>query len=1117
MASYPPVDLPPGLLTGHYALDGQLYTAHSATPSLVLNPRVPEQAPPVDSSTTKIPKFREMRYITPRYCYLMFVPIRNPWRTRVLNCLDYAKHKLPIVFTEGEGWHLALDLADRWLDLEVSLRELGRALFLAAPYQYIPWAASSFFFPSRFKFIAKFRTEQAARFAAWLSIENFLPLVGYVVMGVWMMQWREDEEGQSAQDWRTVAADRANVDRTFLDYVENELCDWREQRVGGLYQMRIGDPHHLLSGERMVVEDDRRTHTELETILMQLMMVTFPIPIVLSWGPLPPQFSPLDVPQPFHAYIPAAEELCDLAKDTGRLNFSRWDVCRDGSWVRNPYVPPSPLPIAASPPFPAEPAFSPRPDDTRATQGSAPFPSLPRHSQQRTNESIEAFFARRRKGDKTLLAAETPKARQSRKSRTAHAKQGGILPKKTGVFVWENEGGHYIRHRQDRAIVDEIWRDFTPSQRRYDPFRNEWDLCTLFENGEPVFGDAYATARGKDSDDDDDDYDEAMTIDHDDAMTIDHDDAMTIDHPTFPPNVDWNAMASLAAQGGTQTELPGSAPQSEEVVDDYLSEVDDVPNLTESEIPVRDPRQSSRSLVTTLFAKYGADRRTDTVYEPVGSNLLDALRQRYGFVLPSSPDTFVARETYQPLKNASRLTHIAGLPDDEASWASVPGLANVMKIFFGQCIKARYVNDIDKTLLDFHIHGPPSTIWDIRREHLTSMLDPMNSSYYYVLRKKGAGLGESAILFPSATDVLEVIRRGLGDMGDIIKFLLGRGMKFWFAQISADIMPAGKTTPHRRRRNAGSGIGFRSQSHTFNVEDHNAYLVQLDAQLLHINRAAIALQYGGVIARLARPEVSDDQFVANITDIDHYDVGDCLWDQTSKHSYWHLCLSDPEIELLCGVYDRATDQPNKNIKNTEDGQTAQVSFWPRPHSWARGNLEGAWWTPQCETWFQKRMSQLTSGGEFPSMPNGSQWRNNLKFSKEVGDIWKGYEEVATGIMKKIISNPTLAACVPFTNETIRVAQKCKMQNAWILSSKRKYSLMELARTEPQGRLVAKIRKVIINALMSRLYDTPLPTKSFDANGNRGESHEKDGLKVKALKCHFFRLGGKMHHLLIVRA
>ncbi|KAJ7769614.1 hypothetical protein DFH07DRAFT_702815, partial [Mycena maculata] len=96
-------------------------------------------------------------------------------------------------------------------------------------------------------------------------------------------------------------------------------------------------------------------------------------------------------------------------------------------------------------------------------------------------------------------------------------------------------------------------------------------------------------------------------------------------------------------------------------------------------------------------------------------------------------------------------------------------------------------------------------------------------------------------------------------------------------------------------------LGIRPEYYVFDVHDYNAYIATCNLRLLHTPRARIALQYGGVIARLTRPEVSDDDFFNESTE-DIYADGDCLWDEKSKFAYWHEKLSDREIDLLCGVY-----------------------------------------------------------------------------------------------------------------------------------------------------------------------------------------------------------------------
>ncbi|KAJ7489730.1 hypothetical protein B0H11DRAFT_1720097 [Mycena galericulata] len=211
---------------------------------------------------------------------------------------------------------------------------------------------------------------------------------------------------------------------------------------------------------------------------------------------------------------------------------------------------------------------------------------------------------------------------------------------------------------------------------------------------------------------------------------------------------------------------------------------------------------------------------------------------------------------------------------------------------------ARTINDIDRMLLDCHQprrFDRKLSPFEIGREYLKSMRNPSQQAYYYVLRRKGSGIGSEVLLIPRATDLVEVLRQQWGpDIRDVVAHLLARGIRFWLAHISAEIMPQSETpTP--------SGLGFRPHEYKFDEHDYHAYTTQRDLQLLHTPRGRIALQYGGVMARLARSEVSDDDFFRGFSE-DMYDVGDCLWDGTSQHAYWHDALSDREIDLLCGVY-----------------------------------------------------------------------------------------------------------------------------------------------------------------------------------------------------------------------
>ncbi|KAJ7442688.1 hypothetical protein FB451DRAFT_1414124 [Mycena latifolia] len=227
-----PCVLPEGPLYGHYSDKGQLYTVHSGSPHIVLNTPSPEEARAIDSSTM-IPLFRQPRYLSPHYPYLLFIPKNYAWRDELFKTFSHPRHKLPIV-SDREHFYLHPDIAGNWLELENCLRALGKEMLELAPQGWLPRIVYRFFFPARFKFLQKFRSEKTARFAAWHSIDNFLPLLGYVSMGIWCMQCWESAElarGADPPDWRFMVTDRTKVHPTFLDYVEKSVVgNWNEER-----------------------------------------------------------------------------------------------------------------------------------------------------------------------------------------------------------------------------------------------------------------------------------------------------------------------------------------------------------------------------------------------------------------------------------------------------------------------------------------------------------------------------------------------------------------------------------------------------------------------------------------------------------------------------------------------------------------------------------------------------------------------------------------------------------------------------------------------------------------------------------------------------------------------
>ncbi|KAJ7765144.1 hypothetical protein B0H14DRAFT_3510234 [Mycena olivaceomarginata] len=667
----------------------------------------------------------------------------------------------------------------------------------------------------------------------------------------------------------------------------------------------------------------------------------------------------LDVPEPFQDIVPGPRVLKSLyvpyADDPGAgklflqdsLRFSKWAVDTETcEWYQDPFAPlasTAPPPSALKPTSAAPIARHDKPSAPAVL--AAPFPPLPLNSQQKKGKTIQVFFIRRSKGNRDKMTRRAPPTGSDAHRVQNMHKKGGV-PSKATVFLWEKVDGHYIRQPQLRGEFADLWEEYPGPQRRFDPFHNQWDLCELFASNDPVFGEGFAQAPDSDNE-----------IDPADA--------------TFPQNID---MASRLAPMDTSMDVdmheehPRNAVQEQEHNNFAHPSRIRVPiqrlYITESELPEGDLATASKNCVSLIFLKFGmAPRTEEPEYELVAADLLDALYKRFGFTMPPSPDRFDVRDPPEEWLEPKHLANVIGMTDITNQLASDKALQNILCTFFGQCLKARTVNDIDKALLDYHQPQRPMgapTGFTINQEYLTSMRNPAERMYYYVLAEDGSGIGSGSSCFH-----------------------MHRSPRGPPLQIMPESTPAPEgLRPKGFKADTASGLGFRPTDTNLTTRLQGVhYSVRFPAPAHSCGR--IALQYGGVVARLARSEVSDDNFFRGF-DNEIYDV-------------------DHEIDLLCGVYHIGTGQKKgKGQEKADTDQASIVSWWPKPNAWARGNLDGSWWTPQCENkFFAKRLGHLANGVFL--LPRQSQWRSNLKFRKEVKKCWDGVEIVSDSIVQGLVA------------------------------------------------------------------------------------------------------------------
>ncbi|KAJ6472993.1 hypothetical protein C8R45DRAFT_1103592 [Mycena sanguinolenta] len=622
-------------LTGHYRGGQNLFSVCEGWRSVVLDTPNPQEAP-CSEPLERNPDFRKPTYMTPRMPYHVFIPKYNPWHGPLLGALDYTFESLPIA-QFGDSWSLDRDVVQEWRDFEDCLRSVGRELpwFSSKPF---PQRIEPWFIAGRYHYSLYYRTEKEARSAAWRCRKKFLPLLGYASMGLWFMAHEEGDEAEEALGitsgskrkaenvselksvkrnkmerrpeqpqtkqlpWRQALGAKLNILPSWIDALEMSVAnDWQIPRVGALIDLRAGDA--LRSAER----------TGLEWLIYSILKSGAPIPLYFIWGPIPRTIS-ISYAAPKYiqhlSLVPDSRQIDELVKLPGDVAFSPLTLNEGGFQpVRSPaaFV----YPRAASKALhdrgfqPARFSAGPVPPHAAAeadffTGEDIPldlplddhedtlleFPPVHPTSGQRRGERMEDYFVRREQGNARKLAKETPQDKAAHMQRADNAKRGRAPGKKGArVYLWtkeETDNGFYIRRPGGRNSYESLFDDYPPSQRRYDSFQDEWDLCSAFgDDGEDGPSD-----HDNDFGDDDDDYYGYLEANTDTPVVNDVNDAL----------------------------------------------------------PLVDVRPASERALQRIYLDFGPDSGEGAqdgrpIYQPIAGDLTTALYKRFGFLMGQSQRT----------------------------------------------------------------------------------------------------------------------------------------------------------------------------------------------------------------------------------------------------------------------------------------------------------------------------------------------------------------------------------------------------------------------------------------------------------------------------------------------
>ncbi|KAK7012289.1 hypothetical protein R3P38DRAFT_2790940 [Favolaschia claudopus] len=503
-----PVD---GSVNGSVRCNNEIYMVYAGDAEFVRSVLVYGREPPPVRVETVSTDFRS-QFVDPSAAYTMFIPRYNIFQGPLLGRLGYEYHTVPVIsYGEGEGWGLHLDTIDEWRTLELNMCAVAGAMNRRCRSErprIIPYPA-----PYRFGFEKKRYTEATARRVAMKSIEGFLPLIGQLSLFFFLFARSEDLSGSN---WRSDVISEAKVHPAWFDELDRAVTDWTIPRVGGVVDLRAPKTPH----------SEHTPRTQLDFLLGSIITSEIPLPLYIRFGEInvDPRESrphnPLPLTLEALPFFPDNEEIQYLKQIPGVIAFSEWEVTNDlcvnypgddkvktlrsrreiapfvmGSSIKHTFEPSR----APSRPPTFEPVPPPVVDTTVSAASSSTWFAVEKYSGQHAGEDMSAFFARRQAANAARLKTENAKQKASRLQKEAHAAKGDVPGNKGAkVFVWELVDGHRIRQAAGRRNYADYWEEYSPSQRIYDSFRDEWDLCE-------TFGESPKLESGYDDDDDEED------------------------------------------------------------------------------------------------------------------------------------------------------------------------------------------------------------------------------------------------------------------------------------------------------------------------------------------------------------------------------------------------------------------------------------------------------------------------------------------------------------------------------------------------------------------------------------------------------------------------------------
>lgn len=846
---------------------------------------------------------------------MFLIPVHPPFYAPLFDRLAYHAKNIPVQRVSRDRFILDEGLKTEWISLERNLRAIAFAMIeictVPLPKFFNFWA-----FPKRFGYEQKYSSSEIVQNVAIRSRDAFVPLIAALTLLLLILNEREVKvQGFS---WRERVLKKTGIHHQWLSALEDSVVgDLSAARVGGIVYLEQCEYKGLLP---LLVENN--------------------VPIYLCWGDLeyPPERPPQFLAQKH--FVPTAEDIYRLR----RLAL---------------LPPPPPLPTPVDNGYHAP--FSPTGPSKSLGDNHAVtriLPPVEKYSRQKEGEHWEDFFRRQEATNKERASRETAQQRESRLNKDKSAQKHAI-PGRRGarVFFWEDPKclGFRIRRAVGYNRYQMLWSNYNRSQRRYDSFNDEWDICTDFGDGDP---------------DSDDDYES-------DSELMEWFQGSSVDHTDTPHHEDESGGAISTRTSDNHSipsELLPDSPHEQNLLEGEYSSAADLMRVhggyEDGELP-NDAALNNQSFEDTAYYRFGFSQLANV--EPA--------------------------EYHVSWKVATEFLGNGRWSDTSTS---VPGtMQDNICTFLSHLWASEKISSIPPQIYD--MWQPESDLRSSERS-LRVTQNIFNKDTYFFLRPWDIVDSEAATMelsITSAATLLEILRRPLGpDLSSVEDFLINKGIAFNTFIRGPQTPPVQKAAPRYR------GLGFRPLGYCPDSIDYQTYVSSRN-RFFKTSRGRAALMAGGLVARLARDVVPYIEAFYGPSDTVFLE-GMRLWDgNSSSPGYWDDKLTEDELDLICGVYKIATGINSFHSiysllivlgqYDARGPQTTDLSWWPKPSIWGGSGLYVGYWSEDCEKWYQSQVQKYISGTA--PLKNPKEWRHTIRFNRDVPRMTEKNERRATEYLK----------------------------------------------------------------------------------------------------------------------